>query len=398
MTNIFISYNRKSEAVSKALAGDFEELGHTVWFDQELSGGQAWWDQILAMVRRCDLFVFILEPEALNSTACKREYDYATDVGKPILPILVSDGVAINRLPPALSKIQFVDYRKQDRNAAFRLARAIGSVPPPKPLPDPLPPSPEAPISYLGSLTAQVETTSSLTYEQQSTLVFDLKRSLRDPGNEDDARALLGKLRTRRDLFAAIAEEIDEVLGTVRKAPPPVRSSEITPPSPKQSPKKETPSISSNYEPPEEQAAQDSAAQPARTDTDRKPTRRERVKGAFLLALIGVAAGILCGVLLQLRYRGSFRIMEVIIGLWEYPFLLFPLAGAIAGAISGRNRSKIIAALVGMGVAVILVGGLLRPFSDASSKAVVLLLPTLAVLVVEYIKKHKAETAKTASS
>ena len=48
MTNIFISYNRKAEAITKALADDFEDLGHTVWFDQEISGGQAWWDQILA--------------------------------------------------------------------------------------------------------------------------------------------------------------------------------------------------------------------------------------------------------------------------------------------------------------------------------------------------------------
>jgi len=32
-------------------------------------------------------------------------------------------------LPPALGQIQFVDYRKQDRNAAFRLARAITTVP-----------------------------------------------------------------------------------------------------------------------------------------------------------------------------------------------------------------------------------------------------------------------------
>jgi hypothetical protein len=136
MTNIFISYNRKAEAITKALADDFEDLGHTVWFDQEISGGQAWWDQILAKVRNCDLFVFVLEPEALNSMACKREYGYAVDIGKPILPVLVSDEVNTNLLPPALSQIQFVDYRKQDdRSAAFRLSRALNTVPPPAPCP-----------------------------------------------------------------------------------------------------------------------------------------------------------------------------------------------------------------------------------------------------------------------
>ena len=140
--NIFISYNRQSKALAKTLADDIEALGHTVWFDQELSGGQVWWDKILATVRDCDVFVFVLNPEALNSTACKREYGYATDLGKPVLPVLVAEGVSVNLLPPALSQIQFVDYRKQDRDAALRLARALAAVPPTKPLPDPLPPPP----------------------------------------------------------------------------------------------------------------------------------------------------------------------------------------------------------------------------------------------------------------
>ena len=219
MANLFISYTRQSEAIARTLANDIEALGNTVWFDQDLSGGQAWWDQILATVRNCDVFVFVLDPEALNSTACKREFGYAADLGKPILPVLVSGGVSTNLLPPALSKIQFVDYRKQDHDAAIRLARALTTIPPPKPLPEPLPASPEAPISYLGSLAEQIETTSTLSFEKQSALVVDLKRSLRAPETADDARTLLESLRNRRDLFANIAEEVDEVLGSSRKAP-----------------------------------------------------------------------------------------------------------------------------------------------------------------------------------
>src|SRR5688572_20490877 len=102
MANIFISYNRKSATIVKALAEDIEAIGHTVWYDNDLSGGQTWWDQILAKVRGCDIFVFVLDPEALNSTACNREYSYADVLGKPILPVLTFDGVPINLLPPAL--------------------------------------------------------------------------------------------------------------------------------------------------------------------------------------------------------------------------------------------------------------------------------------------------------
>ena len=226
MANIFISYNRQTKAITKALVDDVEALGHTVWFDQELSGGQAWWDQILSMIRRCDLFVFVLDPAALNSIACKREYGYAADLRKPILPILVSKGVSTNLLPPSLSQIEFVDYRDQDRTAALRLARAFSAVPPPAALPDPLPSPPEAPLSYLGSLAAKLETTSLLTYEEQSALVFDLKKALRDPETADDTRTLLKTFRKRRDLLAGIADEMDELFeglretSSARAAPP----------------------------------------------------------------------------------------------------------------------------------------------------------------------------------
>lgn len=214
MATVFVSYSRKSERAAKNVAEDIESLGHSVWFDQDLSGGQVWWDQILATIRDCDVFVFVLDPESLNSTACVREFGYAADLGKPILPILVSEGVSPNLLPPALSQIQFVDYRKEDRAAAFQLARALTAVPAPRPLPDPLPSPPEVPMSYLGGLTEQVKTTRNLSYEEQSALVVDLKRSLRDQESAADAHSLLETLRKRRDLFAAIAEEIDELLTT----------------------------------------------------------------------------------------------------------------------------------------------------------------------------------------
>ena len=57
MANIFISYNREDEDKTKALVDDIEELGHTVWFDHELSGGQKWWDTIFES--RCNFPVLL---------------------------------------------------------------------------------------------------------------------------------------------------------------------------------------------------------------------------------------------------------------------------------------------------------------------------------------------------
>jgi hypothetical protein len=226
MAKIFISYNRQSEAIAKTLVEDIDAMGHTVWFDQELSGGQVWWDRILASIRECDVLAFLLDTKSLSSTACQREYVYAADLGKSVLPILVADDVSTNLLPPQLSQLQFVDYRKSDRGAALRLARALTSIPAAKPLPSPLPAPPPVPLSSLGGLGEQIARTSSLTFEEQSALVLDLKRSLRVPETKNDARTLLLSLRKRRDLLATIAKEIDELLGPnhVRKMPLPATS------------------------------------------------------------------------------------------------------------------------------------------------------------------------------
>jgi hypothetical protein len=228
MSTIFISYNRTSEAIVKNLVDDIEALGHKPWFDQDLSGGHQWWEEILKQIRACDVFIFILSPESLDSMACKRELDYANNLGKPILPVLVTDGISTNLLPHALSQIQFVDYRDQDRQVGIRLAKAIASVPPPRSLPNPLPPPPDVPISYLGGLAAMVEMASQLDYEKQSALLIDLKRSLHDHETSQDACVLLGKLRKRRDLLASIAEEIDELLDASKRVVPVVPSTDKT--------------------------------------------------------------------------------------------------------------------------------------------------------------------------
>lgn len=234
MANIFISYNRKNRSIAEVLSTDLQALGHTTWLDQELSGGQRWWDEILDRVRQCDVFVFVLDRESLSSVACSSEYNYADALGKPILPIRVSPDVSDSSLPAALSVIQYVDYSEQDRSAAFDLSRALGAIKPAPTLPDPLPAPPEVPISYLGKLAPLVNSASDLTRAQQADLVFQLKDGLKDPDTAQETYKLLEQLRRRSDLYARVAKDIDDLLQTShtsRKHP-----AEKTKPPPQQPP------------------------------------------------------------------------------------------------------------------------------------------------------------------
>lgn len=329
MAQVFISYNRHSETMASMLADDIEKLGYSVWLDHELSGGQTWWDQILATVRSCDVFVFALSPDALESTACKREFGYAAKLGKPILPVLIADGVSIEVLPPALSEIQFVDYRKQDRVAGLSLARAFAKLRPAKPMPDPLPEPPAAPISYLGSLTEQVDK-PALSRQEQSVLVADLTRSMRDSTNTSDVLLLLQKLRRRQDLFAPIGDDIDEVLKSAKRALP-------------DSPRSNEPEVSYSEESQRTQPPPD-IPQPPTVDDEMMIHWQLSWPARLRVSLILAAAGIIAGFIVYFLTPSN---VSVYLGI-----LPFIAGGAIAGAISGLRPRRIIGALMGMGIGI----------------------------------------------
>lgn len=221
MAKIFVSYARESAQAVRSLATDVEALEHAVWFDGDLSGGKAWWDQILAQIRDCQVFMVALSPESLDSIACKRELGYAADLGKPVLPILIAEGVALQLLPPKLSQIHYVDYRNPDRGSAFKLARALSALPAAPAIPDPLPEPPAPPVSYIGGIAEQIANATSLTDKDQSALLVDLRRSLRDRETAADGRKLLERLRKRDDLLAKIGDEIDDLLSAPATATPP---------------------------------------------------------------------------------------------------------------------------------------------------------------------------------
>src|SRR3982750_4284380 len=103
MRKVFVSYSRINLDVVTQLVEDLQAVGVNTWHDQTLTGGQRWWDNILANIRDCDLFIFALSPESLDSEACKSELSYVSRLGKPILPVQVSEGININLLSPPLN-------------------------------------------------------------------------------------------------------------------------------------------------------------------------------------------------------------------------------------------------------------------------------------------------------
>jgi len=210
---VFVSYARANKPDIDQLVEHLGLLSYETWVDSSLRGGQDWWDEILQRIADCDVFMPIISSEALISTACRREFDWADALGKPVLP------VAVEPLPQALPRRfsirQVVDYSKpgQRDRAAVILSGGLATLPSAPPLPEPLPKPPAAPLSYLTDLVDLVSDPNALDHDQQRQILFRLEPALRsvDPEERRGGRAVLERFSSRDDLFFDVGQSIDRL-------------------------------------------------------------------------------------------------------------------------------------------------------------------------------------------
>ena len=98
MRNFFLSYSRTDKDRLAHLLRGLDRLHHHVWMDEQLEGGQQWWDEVLSQIRAADAVIIALSPAVLDSTACLLEFRYARAVGKPVVPVMI-DPVNPDLLP-----------------------------------------------------------------------------------------------------------------------------------------------------------------------------------------------------------------------------------------------------------------------------------------------------------
>lgn len=212
--SVFISYSRADAAQARMLADDLEALGHTVWYDPELVGGDNWWQQILAQVRGCNVFILAVSDTSLQSEACRREYTYALAVRRHVVPVIIDANVLPDVLPPSLRDLQLVIYHAQSAKlGVLALARALSKLAPPQhtatDLPDPLPDAPESPLSNLALLRDRIASPQPLSAAAQQAVLAELRVFLDSGVDPSGARNLIAVLRRRKDLLEVVADQLD---------------------------------------------------------------------------------------------------------------------------------------------------------------------------------------------
>ncbi len=215
---VFMSYSSRDKETVTRLTQDLQDADEHVWLDQRLAGGDAWWRAILEQIRGCDVFVFALSQNSIQSKPWQAELRYAQDLKLPILPVQVGpvDSMQLN----PLATVQTVDYRTSTSTAAMRLLSALNRARTQRqPLPSELPPEPSVPFEYLIRLYTTIANPDYLSPPDQATLVAQLQFGLREDGDHDAARndivMLLSKLRGREDVTYRTRTDVDAILASV---------------------------------------------------------------------------------------------------------------------------------------------------------------------------------------
>lgn len=226
---VFVSYSSRDKDRVTQLTQDLQDADEQVWLDQRLAGGDAWWRAILEQIRGCDVFVFALSQNSIESKPCRAELHYAQQLGLPILPVQVGSVDSMQLNP--LATVQTMDYRASTSSAAMRLLAALNRLRAQRqPLPSPLPAEPPVPFEYLIRLFTTIAGPDYLSPPEQAALLAQLQLGLREDGGHDAARsdilALLRKLRDREDVTYRTRTDVDTILASIDAGTHPVNTPE----------------------------------------------------------------------------------------------------------------------------------------------------------------------------
>lgn len=131
MREVFLSHAGADADTARRLQELLTNHDIPVWFSpHDLRGAQQWQDEIGAALDRCDWFIVILTPHAVNSMWVKRELHYALDqehYDTHILPLLFRK-CKYQALSWALPQLQMIDFTKSFARGCDELLRVLGKA------------------------------------------------------------------------------------------------------------------------------------------------------------------------------------------------------------------------------------------------------------------------------
>jgi len=88
---VFVSYSHEDEELVYPEIRWLQDQGFSVWYDEGISPGHSWPEELAKAIERCSLFLLFVSPESARSENCERETTFALDAHKNFLAVHLSD-------------------------------------------------------------------------------------------------------------------------------------------------------------------------------------------------------------------------------------------------------------------------------------------------------------------
>ena len=84
---VFVSYAHPDGSIVYPELTRLDELGYNILYDEGISPGSSWRNEIAESIDQCSLFVIFITPQSAGSETCVREVRFALEHGRPVLAI-----------------------------------------------------------------------------------------------------------------------------------------------------------------------------------------------------------------------------------------------------------------------------------------------------------------------
>jgi WD40 repeat protein len=119
---IFVSY---AQSDGKEIAAELrrrlqDEHGFPLWQDvKDMEGGKDWWLQITDAINHVEFLVLVMTPAALASPIVRKEWRYARQEGKCVIPVIGGKGIDFGSLPGWMRRTHFIPPDEPDQWRRF---------------------------------------------------------------------------------------------------------------------------------------------------------------------------------------------------------------------------------------------------------------------------------------
>lgn len=95
---VFISYAHADARLVYPELERLKRLGYNVWYDEGVSPGSRWSEELAKRIKHCSLFLVLVTPNVAKSIHCQDELNYVLEADRPVLAMHLTE----TELPPGL--------------------------------------------------------------------------------------------------------------------------------------------------------------------------------------------------------------------------------------------------------------------------------------------------------